>query len=28
MEPDQNHGWCEECSTNSMQSALILEGLI
>jgi hypothetical protein len=28
MEPDQDHGWCEECSTNSMQSALILEGLI
>ena len=28
MEPDQDRGWCDECSTNSMQSALILAGLI
>jgi len=24
MEPDQDAGYCEECRTNSMQSALIL----
>ena len=28
MEPDQNAGYCEECRINSMQSALILAGLI
>jgi hypothetical protein len=28
MEPDQDAGFCEECRTNSMQSALILAGLI
>lgn len=28
MEPDQDRGWCPECSQNSMQSALILAGLI
>ena len=28
MEPDQDHGWCEECDAPSMKSALILEGLI
>jgi hypothetical protein len=28
MEPDQQRGWCDECSTNSMQSALVLAGLI
>jgi hypothetical protein len=28
MEPDQDAGWCEVCSTNSVQSALILAGLI
>ena len=28
MEPDQDAGYCEECRTNSMQSALILAGLI
>ncbi len=28
MEPDQDAGFCEECCTNSMQSALILAGLI
>jgi hypothetical protein len=28
MEPDQDAGYCEECRTNSMQSALILAGLL
>jgi hypothetical protein len=28
MEPDQDRGWCEECQTNSMASALVLAGLI
>lgn len=28
MEPDQTRGWCEECSTNTMQSALVLAGVI
>ena len=28
MEPDQDAGYCEECRTNSMQSALILAGPI
>jgi len=28
MEPDQRRGWCDECRTNSMKSALILAGLI
>jgi hypothetical protein len=28
MEPDQDRGWCDECRTNSMQSALVLAGLI
>lgn len=28
MEPDQNAGWCPECNTNSVVSALILGGLI
>jgi hypothetical protein len=28
MEPDRDAGYCEECRTNSMQSALILAGLI
>jgi hypothetical protein len=28
MEPDQHRGWCEECRTNSMQSALVLAGFI
>jgi hypothetical protein len=28
MEPDQNRGWCDECHTNSMKSALVLAGLI
>jgi hypothetical protein len=28
MEPDQEGGWCDECRANTMQSALILAGLI
>ena len=28
MEPDQDHGWCEECHTNSMKAALVLAGVI
>ena len=28
MEPDQDRGYCEECHTNSMKSALVLAGLI
>ena len=28
MEPDQDRGWCEECHTNSMKSALVLAGVI
>ena len=28
MEPDQTRGWCDECNTNSVKSALILAGLI
>ena len=28
MEPDQDRGWCEECGTNSMKSALVLAGII
>jgi hypothetical protein len=28
MEPDQDAGWCEVCSTNSMASALVLAGII
>jgi hypothetical protein len=28
MEGDQDRGWCEECGTNSMKSALVLAGLI
>ena len=28
MEPDQDADYCEECRGNSMQSALILAGLI
>lgn len=27
-EPDQRSGWCEMCGTNSVQSALVLAGLI
>jgi hypothetical protein len=28
MEPDQTRGWCDECRTNSMKSALVLAGVI
>jgi len=28
MEPDQDRGWCDECETNSVVSALILAGII
>jgi len=28
MEGDQDRGWCEECGTGSMKSALVLAGLI
>lgn len=28
MEPDQDRGWCDECRSNSMKSALILAGMI
>jgi hypothetical protein len=28
MEPDQDRGWCEECSRNTMKSALVLAGII
>jgi hypothetical protein len=28
MEPDQDRGWCDECSTNSMTAALVLAGVI
>jgi hypothetical protein len=28
MEPDQDRGWCEVCSTNTVKSALVLAGLI
>jgi hypothetical protein len=27
MEPDQDRGWCEECSCNTMKSAFILAGV-
>ena len=28
VEPDQDKGYCEVCETNTVQSALILAGLI
>jgi hypothetical protein len=28
MGPDQDRGWCDECHTNTMKSALLLAGLI
>lgn len=28
MEPDQDRGWCPECSTNSMKAATVLAGVI
>ena len=27
-EPDQDHGYCEECRSNSVVSAMVLMGLI
>lgn len=28
VEPDQHGGWCEECNTQTVQSALVLKGMI
>lgn len=28
MEPDQDQGWCEECHTPSMKSAMVLAGMV
>jgi hypothetical protein len=28
MEPDQDRGWCDECSKNTMASALVLAGIV
>ncbi|HEX4960624.1 MAG TPA: hypothetical protein VF173_07275 [Thermoanaerobaculia bacterium] len=28
VEPDQREGWCEECSTRSVRSGIVLAGLI
>ena len=28
MEPDQDHGWCEECQANTMKAAPVLAGII
>ena len=28
MEPDQDHGYCEECGSNTVTSALVLAGWI
>ena len=28
MEPDQSHGWCENCATNTVVSAAVLMGVI
>lgn len=28
MEPDQTHGWCDNCCLNSVVSAQVLAGLI
>jgi hypothetical protein len=28
MEPDQDKGWCDNCNTNTVQSCLVLGGLI
>ncbi len=27
MEPDQDHGWCEECQTSTVASCLVLAGI-
>jgi hypothetical protein len=28
VEPDSNSGWCEECQTNTVKSAMVLAGVI
>ena len=28
VEPDQPHGWCEECNKGTVKSALLLAGII
>ena len=28
LKPDQSEGWCDECEANTMQSALVLAGII
>ena len=28
VEPDQRHGWCEECEAGTVQSALVIKGII
>lgn len=28
VEPDQDAGWCEECAMHTVQSALVVAGLI
>ena len=28
MEPDQDEGWCADCCTNTVKSALVLAGII
>lgn len=27
-EPDQTHGWCEVCETNTVKSGLVLLGVV
>lgn len=28
VEPDQDRGWCEECETNTVKSAMVIMGII
>ena len=28
VEPDQGHGWCEACETQTVKSCLLLAGII
>lgn len=28
VEPDQSEGWCENCESNTVQSCMILAGII
>jgi hypothetical protein len=28
VEPDQDRGWCEECETQTVQSCLVMMGMI